>query len=191
MPGKTRRNPSDAGIRTAIVNAPHPEDIASQADPRRPRRWTWLYATALLPLLLLAGVVWKSANPPFRFTLRNSSEGPITGILITDDRGAGRTAWGGLSDPGGPRTFERIDPGASRSIALRRRPGSRVYLFYTESSGHPRWYDIDQTLGEQTFDGIDFEIRPSRSSRGQYERNPRFAELLHRWFRTFRYTLSN
>lgn len=173
------------------MNAPHPEDVASQADPRRPRRWAWLYATALLPLLLLTGVVWKSANPPFRFTLRNSSEGPITGILITDDRGAGRTAWGGLSDPGGPRTFERIDPGASRTIALRRRPGSRVYLFYTESSGHPRWYDIRQTLGEQTFDGIDFEIRKDSGRRPVYLMDPRFTDKLQQWFQTIRNTLSS
>lgn len=133
-------------------------------------------------LIVFAGVAWRLANPPFRITLRNNSEGPITGILILDDNRVHRTPGPPIRDPGGPRTFDRLDLGASRSVTLRRRTGGTVYLFYTDADGQPRCYDIGHSVYGQAYDGVDYEIRAERSTFARYQRNPRFTDFLHGWF---------
>jgi hypothetical protein len=154
-----------------------PDAIAPRASRARIRRRRVWFAVIGLPLLVVpAGIGWTVLNPKFRFTLVNNSEGPITGVLFVP----GPTAWspGITRDPGGPRTFDRIEQGEHRTLWVPRRRGTTVRIFFTNHVGLPREIEADQALDADLYAGATYEIRPNQSGFCQYERPWSLGEQL-------------
>ncbi|MFO0891976.1 MAG: hypothetical protein U0790_22930 [Isosphaeraceae bacterium] len=136
--------------------------------------------------LLVTGVAggwlaWGVLAPGFRLTLVNKSEGPITDVLVVP----GPTAWSpsATTDPGGPRTFERIEQGSQRIHLVPRRSGTTVRIFYKDHAGEPQELEMDQLTDDYTgriFSGAYLEIRTDRSSFGQFERSWSLREAFDR-----------
>jgi len=136
--------------------------------------------------LILAGLVggwlaWGVLAPEFRLTLVNTSEGPITDVLIVP----GPTAWspGITADPGGPRTFDRIEEGGQRVHVVPRRAGTTVRVFYKDHVGASQEAEMEQRTDDYTggvFSGMYYEIRANHSGFGQYERSWSLREAFDR-----------